>query len=84
MVAVQPGAAALDVDQTTVSDDSAESTRHAGQPLALGGAAEDDQAGRGSLDVESGDIALDTEHNPAVLPVDTYLAAAEEAAASRE
>ena len=80
MGGVHPGGTALDVEQGAVGDNATDAARNRGQPVALGGAGQENHTGRRSLDVHSGDVTLNAEHDPAVLPVISDLPAAQEAA----
>src|SRR5262249_31554079 len=82
VVGVHPGSTALDVDQATLEHHCAHAARHRSQPIALGGAVQDDEAVVTALDVHSSDIALHAEDEQARLPVKSGLTATQEAAAA--
>jgi hypothetical protein len=69
VIVVHPGTATLHVNEAAVQDDCTETARRSGQPVGLGSAGQNDQAGRSALDVGAGNIGLHAEHGPARLPI---------------
>src|SRR6185295_15651194 len=72
VIGVQPGTAALDVNEAAIQNDSAEAAGDGGKPLAFaraGKEVDDGPARGGPLHVHAGDIGLNAEHGPARLPV---------------
>ena len=80
MSGIQPSATALDVEQSTVGDDTTDPARHRRQPVALRRARQNDYTGSSSLDVHSGDVTLDAKDHPAGLPIIPDLSTAQEPA----
>ena len=80
MGGIQPGSAALDIDEGLVGDDTADAAGYRGKPVTLGGARKCDQARRCSLYIKSCDVGLDTEDSPARLEIVSDLSAAKKAA----